>query len=93
VTEAQAAQPLPALLMAHAHARAATRLPVSWLGKLSQAGASRLQGTVPDPAMVDALLEQAQAKGFIVRDGDYVKSDVAFAKGALTVNGKPLGPR
>ncbi len=93
VTEADAAQPLPAVLLTRGYARAATRVPVAWLRSLSQAGASRLPGSVPDPAGVDAMLELGQAQGYLVRDGDYVKSEMSFAKGAMTVNGQPLGGR
>ena len=93
-SEAQAAQPLPALLLAHGHARASVRLPVAWVQKLTQAGAARLQGSgAPGPASADAMLELAQAQGYVVREGDLLKSEASFAKGALTVNGKPLGVR
>jgi uncharacterized protein YdgA (DUF945 family) len=90
VTEADAQLPMPALLMTRAQARAAARLPVAWLRQLSHAGASRIQGAVPDPATVDVMLEHAQKQGYVVRDGDYVKGEVSFAKGAVTVNGKAL---
>jgi uncharacterized protein YdgA (DUF945 family) len=93
VTEGDAALPMPALLMAHGRAHAATRLPIAWLRRLSQTSAAQLQGRVPDPASLDVMLESAQAQGWVVRDGDYVKGELSFAKGALTVNGKALGAR
>jgi uncharacterized protein YdgA (DUF945 family) len=92
VTEADAHLPIASMLMTHARAKASARLPIEWLRKLSQAGAARLHGTAPDPATVDVMLDQAQAQGYVVRDGDYVKSNVDFAKGVLTVNGKAVGP-
>ncbi len=93
VTEADSKQPLPALLMTRAHVRAATRLPLAWVRKLSQAGPSRLKGGIPDPATLDVMLEQAQARGYVIRDGDYVKAEMALADGMVTVNGKPLGAK
>ena len=93
VTDAEASLPMPALLMAHARAHAATRLPVAWLRQLSQSSAAKLQGSVPDPSTLDVMLDNFQAQGYVVRDGDYVKSELSFAKGALTVNGKVLGAK
>jgi hypothetical protein len=73
--------------------RAAFRVPVAWLRKLAQASAAKLPGSVPDPSTVDVMRDQVQAQGYVVRDGEYVKGEASFAKGALTVNGKPLGPK
>ena len=89
---AAASEPLPAIMMARAYVRGAFRLPVVWVRKLSQATATKLPGRAPDPSTVDVMLDQAQAQGYLVRDGDYVKGEASYAKGALTVNGKPFGP-
>jgi len=91
VTDADAGQPLPAMLMTRAYLRGAFRVPVAWLRKLSQATAAKLPGRAPDPSTVDVMLDQAQAQGYVVRDGDYVKGEASYAKGALSVNGKPFG--
>ena len=91
VTDADAAQPLPAMLMTRAYLRGAFRVPVAWLRKLSQATAAKLPGRAPDPSTVDVMLDQAQAQSYVVRDGDYVKGEASYAKGALSVNGKPFG--
>lgn len=80
------------LLMTHANAKASARLPIEWLRKISEVGASRLQGKPADPAAFDLMLEQARAQGWLLRDSEYVKSSVAFANGVLKVNGKVLGP-
>ena len=93
VTDADAAQPLPAMLMTRAYLRAAFRVPVVWLRQLSQASAAKLPGRTPDPSTVDVMLDQAQARGYVVRDGDYVKGEASYAKGALMVNGKPFEPQ
>jgi len=93
VSDADANLPMPALLVAHARAHAATRLPVAWLRQLSQTGAAKLQGSVPDPSTLDVMLDNFQTQGYVVRDGDYVKSEMSFAKGAVTVNGKVLGAK
>jgi hypothetical protein len=93
VTDADAAQPLPAILMTRAYLRAAFRVPVVWLRQLSQASAAKLPGRAPDPSTVDVMLDQAQARGYVVRDGDHVKGEASYAKGALMVNGKPFEPQ
>lgn len=90
LTAADAQQPLMAALMRGARLTASMRLPVAWVRRAAAEGASRLQGTAPAPALVDVMVEEATAKGFVVRDGDYLTSRVEFAAGALTVNGKGL---
>ena len=49
--------------------------------------------SVPDPSTLDVMLDNFQAQGYVVRDGDDVKSEMSFAKGAVTVNGKVLGAK
>jgi hypothetical protein len=39
------------------------------------------------------MLELAESQGYVVREGDLLRSEASFAKGAMTVNGKPLGVR
>ena len=91
VTPSEAQTPLMLLLMQHGHATASARLPVAWIRQLSQASSARLQGTAPDPAMVDVMIDQMAAQGYLVRDGEFVKSSAEFAGGQLKVNGKSLG--
>ena len=90
VTAADAALTPIALLMTRGHAKAAMRMPVAWIRQLSQEGASRMQGAVPGPEVVDAMIDKGVAEGYIVREGDDVKSSLDFAAGVATVNGKPL---
>jgi uncharacterized protein YdgA (DUF945 family) len=88
VTAADTRLPPMAMLMTRAHATAAMRLPVAWIRQLSQEGSTRLQGAVPAPAVVDAMVDQAVDSGHMVRDGDYVRSSLDFSAGTMTVNGK-----
>lgn len=41
---------------------------------------------------LDQQIEMFAANGYLERDGDLVKSSVAYKKGELTVNGKPFNP-
>jgi hypothetical protein len=88
---ADAGQPLPLMLMSRAYIRGAFRVPVAWLRQLAEATASKLPGRAPAPSTIDVMLDQAEAQGYLVRDGEHVKGEASYAKGVATVNGKPLG--
>lgn len=90
VTAADAQLPPMALLMTHGRARATMRMPVAWIRQLSQEGSSRMQGAVPGPEVVDAMVDSAVAEGYLVRDGDDVRSSVDVTAGVMTINGKAL---
>ena len=90
VTAADAQLPPMALLMTRGRARATMRMPVAWIRQLSQEGSSRMQGAVPGPEVVDAMVDSAVAEGYLVRDGDDVRSSVDFTAGVMTINGKAL---
>lgn len=90
VTAADAELPRLALLTTRGHAKASMRVPMAWLRKLSQESATRLEGRVPPPAALDAFIDQAVGDGYLVRDGDDVRSSIDFSAGNLTVNGKVL---
>lgn len=90
VGAADAQLPLTALLMKSARLTASMRVPVAWIKRAAAEGGSRLQGGAPPAEMVDVMIQQAAAKGFVVREGDFLASRVDYAGGAVTVNGKPL---
>lgn len=77
------------LLMKHAVAAADFKLPVAW----TQPMAARAGFGDGNVEMVDVMLQDAATKGFLVRDGDDIKSSLKFDKGQLILNGKsmPLG--
>jgi hypothetical protein len=41
-------------------------------------------------AFLETMIGQAAEAGYVVREGDVVKSSAAVANGELSVNGKPL---
>lgn len=88
VTATDAELPRLALLTTRGRARASMRVPMAWLRKLSQEGSARFEGTVPPPAALDAFVDHAVGEGYLVRDGDDVRSSIDFSAGNLTVNGK-----
>ena len=90
VTAADAELPRLALLTTRGRAKASMRVPMAWLRKLSQEGSARLEGSVPPAAALDAFIDGAVGEGYLVRDGDDVRSSVDFSAGSLTVNGKAL---
>lgn len=85
-----AQQPLMVSLMQGARLTATMRVPVAWVRRVAAESASRLQGTATAPELVDVMIDDAVAKGFVVRDGEHVTSRVEFAAGELKVNGKAL---
>ncbi len=90
VTAADAELPRLAMLATRGRAKASMRVPMAWLLKLSQEGATRLEGAVPPAAALEALIDQAVGNGYLVREGDDVRSSIDFSAGTLTVNGKVL---
>ena len=90
LTAADAQQPLMATLMKGARFTASMRVPVAWIRRAAAEGGSRLQGAVPPAELVDVMIQDAAAKGLVVRDGDFLASRIEYAAGVLTVNGKPL---
>ncbi|RYF67491.1 MAG: DUF945 family protein, partial [Comamonadaceae bacterium] len=66
------------------------RLPVAWIEQLGTRGGDAA-GAQQRVAQANTMLDLAMAKGFAVRDGDFVTSAMRMEGGALTVNGKPFG--
>jgi uncharacterized protein YdgA (DUF945 family) len=94
VTDADLDTPAMALLSTRMAVKADARLPVIWLEQLAGFLAARSKkGEMPPPEAVNGVLDGLAAQGFVLRDGEYVKSSVRLAKGMLQVNGKvvPLG--
>lgn len=89
VTDEDLQAPGTALLMKRGVLKANARLPMKWLEKLAETGAS--SGQTPPPEMVAGLVEQGEEKGFVKRDGDDVTAHVEYSEGNLKLNGKPLG--
>ena len=93
VTAADEPLPMLALLMSRGRVKASMRMPLAWVRQLSQEGSSRMQGAVPGPEVVDAMVDNAVAEGYLLRDGDDIRSSVDFTAGVMTINGKTLpGP-
>lgn len=83
--------PPQALLMTRGVLRADVKLPVAWIELLSAGMADRAGDAVPPPEMVNVMLDQFAAQGFLVRDGELVSSSVRYGgQSGLLVNGKPL---
>ena len=91
VTEADLKQPMQAVLMSKAKASGQARLPVAWIQKLMAGVGGERGAMAAQPEMMNAMLEQMAGQGFIVRDGEFVSSKFALAKGQVSVNGRALG--
>lgn len=89
VTDEDLAAPGQMLLMKRGVLKASARLPMQWLEQVAATGAE--SGQTPPPEMVAGLVEQGEAQGFVLRDGDDVTSRVEFSEGSLKLNGKPMG--
>ena len=90
VTAEDLKQPLPMLLMEKAVVKTELKLPVAWIEMMAGEASAQSSGKLPPPEMVSVMLDQYAAQGFIVRDGEHLKSSLRYARGELLVNGKPL---
>lgn len=88
VTEEDLKLPAPALLLTKSELKADVKLPVAWIEQLL--AAMPAQAAAPQPELVDTMIEQFAAQGFVVRDGEFVSSSLRFKNGQAEVNGKPL---
>lgn len=83
--------PPQALLMSKGVLKADLKLPVAWIELVSSSVSERAGESVPPPEMVNVMLDQFAAQGFVVRDGEHVSSSLRYAgQTGLQVNGKPL---
>ncbi|MGN6525651.1 MAG: YdgA family protein [Burkholderiaceae bacterium] len=86
--------PLPAGLMARGYGSARIKLPADWIQQAmtyvaQQSGQSSDIGD--RAAMVELMLGKAIDGGYVVREDDMLRSELAFRNGRATINGKPLG--
>ncbi|HEY4079850.1 MAG TPA: DUF945 family protein [Burkholderiaceae bacterium] len=73
---------LQAKLMQSAKLNAQGKMPLAWL---NQAGAQA------SPEQAQLMADSMVQRGFAVREGDFLKAQFQFDKGAMTLNGKPMG--
>ena len=73
---------LQAKLMQSAKLNAQGKMPLAWL---NQAGAQA------SPEQAQLMADSMVQRGFVVREGDFLKAQFQFDKGAMTLNGKPMG--
>ena len=98
-TAADAKLPLMAGLMARGHGNLQVNLPEDWVRKsmtyVAQQSAQRsgqqADGAGDQAALVELMLAKVIDQGYVVREADMLRSEVAFKRGRATINGKPLG--
>ena len=71
--------------------KAEARLPVAWVEQLG-ARAGNAAGAGGRVVQANTMLDMAIGQGYVVRDGDFITSSLSLEQGAITLNGKPLGP-
>lgn len=92
VSQADSAQTPMNLMMAHGYAKASARLPLLWIQQAASAvAAGTKSASVPTPDMLAVMIDQFAEQGYLVHDGDYIKSSAELNAGQLSVNGKPMG--
>lgn len=92
VTAEEADSPdLRTILFAKAYANGQAKVPLAWIEMLMID--SQPQRQAQDKAVLEAMLSQAVDSGYVVRDGQFISGEFKLDKGALRVNGKPLGPQ
>jgi uncharacterized protein YdgA (DUF945 family) len=93
-TAEDAKLPLPASLMTRGYGSARVKLPADWIQQ-AMAYVAQQSGQSSDvadrAAMVDLMLGKVIEQGYVVREDDMLRSEVAFRNGQATINGKPLG--
>lgn len=92
VTADDAASPdLRTVLFSKAYANGQAKLPMAWIEKLVIDATPERQ--TQDRAMFDAMLSQVIDSGYVIREGDVLRSEFKLDKGQLLVNGKAIGPQ
>jgi uncharacterized protein YdgA (DUF945 family) len=86
--------PLPASLMTRGYGSARVKLPADWIEQ-AMAYVAQQSGQSSDigdrAAMVELMLGKAIDGGYVVREDDMLRSELAFRNGQATINGKPMG--
>lgn len=94
-TAADAQLPLPALMLTKGQLRGEAKLPAVWVEKTLARFGNGPQAPQGDPAaqaeMANVMITKFTNDGYVVRDGDMLKSQISFEKGQMLVNGKPVG--
>lgn len=92
-TAADAQMPLPMLLMSKGQLRGEIKLPSLWVEKmLGQFGGGSKDDPAAQAEMTNVMISKFVNDGYVVRNGEMLTSKIAFEKGQLTVNGKPITP-
>lgn len=90
VSDAELKLPLQTLLMNKGQLRGRITLPLSWIER-----AVAHWGGAGEPAaqadLMNVMLTQMTADGFVVRDGDMLSTQFSMSQGQMLVNGKPVG--
>jgi len=93
-TADDAKMPIQVGLMTKGYGNAHVTLPADWIQKslayVSQQ-TGQASGVGEQAAMVDLMLGKVIDEGYVLRDGDMLRSEVAYKNGSATINGKPLG--
>ena len=93
-TAADARMPLKEGLMARGYGSMRIKLPEAWVQKsmtyVAQQG-GQASGAGDQSAVFELMLAKVIDQGYVVREQDMLRSEVAYRSGLATVNGKPLG--
>ncbi len=84
----------PAMLMAalipKAVLKADAKVPIAWIEKMQSAVPGQLKQAAQQPQAVEAMLDNAVSRGWILRDGGHIYGKASFSDGRLLFNGKPF---
>jgi uncharacterized protein YdgA (DUF945 family) len=96
-TAADAKVPLMAGLMKYGYGNLRVNLPEDWVRRsmvyvAQQSGQARqASGAGDQAALVELMLGKVIDQGYVLREGDMLRSEIAVKSGRATINGKPLG--
>jgi uncharacterized protein YdgA (DUF945 family) len=91
VTAEDTALPLQALFIGKGHVRAEAQLPMAWVEQaVARFGGAGQADPAAQAEMVNVMLAKLTNDGFIVREGEMLRTRLSFEKGQMLVNGKPL---
>lgn len=81
----------PLMLLAKLDAGGEISLPEGFVGELATSGVAEEELAARNETLRQQLATYTE-QGLILREGTQIKSKLAFAKGQMTVNGKPFNP-